>query len=48
MPCFSSPKPFDKLRDLPILKFVEPVETNSDVTSTLASHTRLFHKLKAS
>ena len=26
--------PFDRLRDLPIPKFVEPVETNPDVTST--------------
>ena len=27
------PRSFDKLRDLPVPKFVEPVETNPDVTS---------------
>ena len=32
----------DRLRDLPIPKFVEPVETNPDVTSTSAPHPRLF------
>ena len=29
---------FDKLKDLPILKFVELVETNLEVTSTFAPH----------
>ena len=50
MPCSPGQESFDlstgsrhrKLRDLPIPKFVEPVETNPDVTSAFAPHPRPF------
>ena len=41
-------RPFDTLKDLPIPKFVELVETNPDVTSTFASHPRPHDSSKSS
>ena len=42
LPLVENLSTLDRLRDLPIPKFVEPVETNPEVTSAFAPHPQLF------